>query len=530
MNDHLVIVTLWNGWFVDRFRREGMGVFLKFKEYKEVHSFVPNELAWPSITRWFLRGQRPPTVTPEEDAYFSLDRVLDFAEWFANMGKVDIQQVCSWVTDEDYSAFRTRAIHLLETTEAGRNHTKDAAQMKEDGEISQLLIAGDLTRLYPMILKRAQVNTERDLQDLDVHALLSNAADGFLWGSAYRLMHLKEWSWSWMESVDVLALLQSYDFDHADHMRQIGWHLAHVAFLPALRGDIGSANACFDIVLDILRRMMANLDGPNATVFKINVFDAVCNNALPSSLVLLGRSDDAAAFMSEFGTTWSTADARVDEHEPLEGAMRKRGSTERVWVQNCSAEEYAWKIKLQYVQCTTWREVPTADVVAALPSPDLLETYVTTVGTTRWRTEHTTCSTLQLQAAAACMKLERHADALLYLDKALRIDPDDPTTDRRAIVQAEGRVLRGRVLAAQGKKVEAEAAFEEAAEVSHRTGARLWEMFALRDLITCVLDEDGRRDEGLKRLKAVLSEMKGLPEELSNVLGGGLDAGEILRM
>ena len=54
-------------------------------------------------------------------------------------------------------------------------------------------------------------------------------------------------------------------------------------------------------------------------------------------------------------------------------------------------------------------------------------------------------------------------------------------------------------------------------------------MFALRDLKKHVLDGDGRGEEGIQRLKAVLSEMKGPPAELTKLLGEGLDAEAILR-
>ena len=37
-------------------------------------------------------------------------------------------------------------------------------------------------------------------------------------------------------------------------------------------------------------------------------------------------------------------------------------------------------------------------------------------------------------------------------------------------------------------------------------------------------DGDGRGDEGIRRLKAVLSELKGPPAELTKLLGEGLDA------
>lgn len=65
--------------------------------------------------------------------------------------------------------------------------------------------------------------------------------------------------------------------------------------------------------------------------------------------------------------------------------------------------------------------------------------------------------------------------------------------------------------------------------MSHRTGLRLLEMFALRDLKKCILDGDGRGEEGTKRLTEVLKEMKGPAAELTALLGGRLDAGSILR-
>ena len=76
---------------------------------------------------------------------------------------------------------------------------------------------------------------------------------------------------------------------------------------------------------------------------------------------------------------------------------------------------------------------------------------------------------------------------------------------------------------------EAEAACEEAVAVSQKHGMRLLEMFALRDLKKCVLDGDGRGEEGVRRLKAVLREMKGPPAELTKLLGEGLDAEALLR-
>ena len=73
-----------------------------------------------------------------------------------------------------------------------------------------------------------------------------------------------------------------------------------------------------------------------------------------------------------------------------------------------------------------------------------------------------------------------------------------------------------------------DAAFEAAVEVSHRTGLRLLEMFALRDLKTHILDADGRGQQGIQRLKVLLAEMKGPAAELTKLLGEGLAAEAIV--
>ena len=193
------------------------------------------------------------------------------------------------------------------------------------------------------------------------------------------------------------------------------------------------------------------------------------------------------------------------------------------------AEEWSRSIRLQYVLYTTWREVAPADVTAALPSPDQLESWCIVSRKAGYhRRLRQGLGNVLLLAAQVCEKLDRPADALMYMEKALRFDPDDPTTDMRPTTQAQGHTLRvGRVLAAQGNKAEASAPFEQAIDVSHRTGLRLYELFALRDLKQCVLDADGRSDEGLTRRKAVLREMKGPPAELTKLLGGRLDADAI---
>ena len=156
--------------------------------------------------------------------------------------------------------------------------------------------------------------------------------------------------------------------------------------------------------------------------------------------------------------------------------------------------------------------------------PDVLESYIVDVHSDPGGTLHLRqmFNNLLLLAAEVCEHVDRPADGLLYLTRALELD-------RRATTEARGLALRWRLLAAQAQNEASEAAFEASAEVSHRTGLRLLEMFALRDLKKHILDSDGRGEEGVRRLKAVLKEMKGPAAELTKLLGGGLDVEEILR-
>jgi tetratricopeptide (TPR) repeat protein len=245
---------------------------------------------------------------------------------------------------------------------------------------------------------------------------------------------------------------------------------------------------------------------------------------------LMGREAAGAQLLEALGLTWSSTDAWADAQQ--QDRFRARGSAGEVGtIHDFSAESWSWIVKLAYVLCTTWREVPPAEVIAALPSPEQLESYVQYTHTNR-----NYFTSLFLLAAQVCEKLEQPNDALLYAAKVLRYDPTkgskdcrERSDDCRPTTHAQANALRGRVLASLGKKDQAEAAFEEAVTISDKHGLWLLEMFALRDLHQCILDGSGRGDEGVRRLKAVMQKMKGPPAELTKLLGGGLDAEEILR-
>ncbi len=174
-----------------------------------------------------------------------------------------------------------------------------------------------------------------------------------------------------------------------------------------------------------------------------------------------------------------------------------------------------------------------AEIAAALPAVDELASFTTNCslkpGMT-WRGREGFGSVLLL-AAEVCEKIGNPAQALTYITRTLRSSSSsngDSGCDLRPTVHTQGHALHGRVLASMDRLDEAEAAFEEAVDIAHRTGLRLYEMFAIRDLKVHVLDKRGRSAEGMRRLKCVLAEMIGPPTQLTRLLGEGLDAEQIL--
>ena len=136
---------------------------------------------------------------------------------------------------------------------------------------------------------------------------------------------------------------------------------------------------------------------------------------------------------------------------------------------------------------------------------------------------------LPLLAAQVCEQLEQLDDALQYAAVALRFVTDPiAAADMRPTTHVQAYALQGRVMASKGAMEDAERAFTSAISCAHSHGLRLLEMFALRDLKKCVLDDDGRGEDGARRLRSVLKEMKAPAEDLTRLLGDGLDAAVIL--
>jgi hypothetical protein len=209
------------------------------------------------------------------------------------------------------------------------------------------------------------------------------------------LVRLPGWRWDLCgDDAEVPAVANTQDYS------QIGPtginYTTAGPYFSALRGNVGAANSAFDTNVASLHSMMADTDP--AAVAAISGDVGITRALLPIELVpvllSLQRTEDAARILTALGLTWATADAAVDRMEAAWTAgglssvlnsgqmIRPRGSPARAAeppefaLPMFSAEGWAWTVKLCFVLCTTWREVPEADVIAALPSPEQLDAYV----------------------------------------------------------------------------------------------------------------------------------------------------------
>jgi tetratricopeptide (TPR) repeat protein len=503
---------------------------------------------------------RPSQLDETQHELWQIAMWKHLSGWFAVFGDQFVEHL-PFVTHDDGHASLEKLGELIENPRTGNDYSAWAEELEEmrsnaGGGYTAFKVGDwDVWDTISYQRNKQKLAAAMELQATD-HSAVRDIVAALLGNG--RELRLAEWDWSLLDRVDVMATLCSYDDVVAAKFYWSGTEVA--AMLPAIRGDIATANSALDTHTSTCRQVHAKPVDQEASYSALSgaerslafLVHGMGVNHQAWVLHMLGRTADALSLMTELDFTWATADARVDAYGKLEENLRGRGEPSGV-VTMRKAEDLSWCIRLQYVLCSTWREVAAADVVAALPSPDTLESYLIGAhakheGFSLHFSRMDACNLL-VMAAEVCEKLDRPADALLYLNKALRTEPNkpaavgtereskadteskviDPTMDWRPMTHAHGNSVRGRMLAKQGQKAEAEAAFETAIEVSHRTGLRLFEMFALRDLKKHILDADGRGEEGTKRLKAVLQEMKGPASELTKLLGGGLDAEEIQR-
>ena len=442
-----------------------------------------------------------------------------------------IWQTYSLLTPEELADNLARLKELVRSTELGRARREFGEAVLWETEGKPLFQAGDVEAGDPLLLKYWQKAIEQDANRVQGLVYVGFEFSGAVGFSLRCLLRLPGWRWDvFGEDCTAQLTLPVKRYETGQGLRPV----LPSHFFTALRGNIGAYNEVMDMWCEKAYAMLAD---PAAETM-LSPDDAQVPEAFEFQIPLLplmGRGAEAAQLLEAFGLTWSTTDAWADRKKVFQAedeSFRPRGSAGEAGTHHgYSAEGWSWVVKLSYVLCTTWREVPPADVIAALPSPEQLESYVKYTDMNK----HYFTSVFLL-AALVCEKLEQPNDALLYAAKVLRYDPSkgskdwrERTDDCRPTTHAQANSLRGRVLASLGKTEQAEAALEEAISISSKHGLWLFEMFALRDLKKCILDGDGRGDEGVGRLKAVMQNMKGPPSELTKLLGDGLNAEAILR-
>lgn len=183
-----------------------------------------------------------------------------------------------------------------------------------------------------------------------------------------------------------------------------------------------------------------------------------------------------------------------------------------------TAEQWEWVVKLLWIMVAPDPGVSTEQVAAALPSIEeivvyanagLPHSYMHSIGD--WYIN------LFVAAAQVCEKLGLHEQALIYAEEAATNTDVTKAGTCVASTQCEGFRCKGRCLAAMGKTQAAEEALESALKTVAGLGYFLLEVLALRDLKVCVLDKDGRAEEGTTRLKASVLQLLGATPTAENV-------------
>jgi hypothetical protein len=390
---------------------------------------------------------RPPQLTAAQHESWELRTRMILSQWFLNTELV--ASTFPFLKVEHFADNTERIVHLLEHTDAGRMDPADAAILGGAGDKMKRLFAGEFLahdREYLKDWRKGMASALREGQDV----IIQQHINSFVYHSP--LLRLSEWSWDLLD--------RAFDVCVCDPMKSTGTMQGEFAsnalgLWPALRGDISRGNQLLD---DYIQTSKAIASGKmNIPVFPegetqenfrtlMGPID-VAGHYMSLALHILGRDQDAADLLANYGFSWTTADSVVDElaqsdgvvslMEMLQLAPRARGSTETSVRTTVTAEDLSWSIKLQHVLVTASPASPSAaDVLAALPSPEVLDSYVGDINPgapgayTRTRSSFVS---LTLLAALVVEKLGKLDDALLYVAKALRTEPRESFVKARAV-------------------------------------------------------------------------------------------------
>ena len=343
-------------------------------------------------------------------------------------------------------------------------------------------------------------------------------ADGFSWDIILDAMYV---------AVD------AYDYDK-HHFELIEWSnndvmIVGVAGLVGIawhQGDLDVAGKQIEKMFDGNRRSSQE---SNETIEAIGL--TLCCSSMASLFAYqLGFGDELCVQMKELGFTWDDAVASTTKYgSSMPTYFRAHGSREMEGM--IAMDAISWQAKMLYVLVASWRDVPKADVIlAVLPSPDELSEFLAISENAATKEKIATgvhFVALHLIAALVCEKFGQLDDALVYVDVIFTREPNRGG-DYKTTSKISGLCLKGRILAAQGRKDQAEAAFEAAIEQAEAHQLNLMIALALRDIQKCVFTSGPRNRAIRSRLGAVLRKLKGPADKLSILLGDGLDATQLM--
>eukprot|EP01046_Picozoa_sp_COSAG06_P043409 COSAG06_NODE_5682_length_3323_cov_3.426489_2_plen_973_part_01 len=250
---------------------------------------------------------------------------------------------------------------------------------------------------------------------------------------------------------------------------------------------------------------------------------------------LLGKGDEQLkVLVSSVGSSWSEIDAICDRFTASSAnayyAPRGQAGT-GAWPLSMDAE--SWLLKFMLALCGGEAFVSKQELIASCPTPSQLAEFcckspeapggaVDSAPVNTWTSVH-------LLAALTLSENNVDEEALGYLSVIHELDPNRGG-DPKATSHALGHCLRGRIMARRGQLKTAAEAFDKAVAIADRIDLPLLIALAMRDLQLCVLGELGHGDHGTRRLGAVLRRLKAPPSLLTPLLGGGLDAAQLIEL
>ena len=190
-----------------------------------------------------------------------------------------------------------------------------------------------------------------------------------------------------------------------------------------------------------------------------------------------------------------------------------------------TAEQYSWFGKLGYFLNSTRPDVSEDEVMAALPSIEEVCHFVMTYDDFSCMSQGNGFD-LFVFLVLVCEMCGQHARGLSYANASL--DPLTKGGTTCPIPRATMHQIRGRLLVALGRTVDAAAAFESAAESASKYGLFLLEVLVLRDFKLSILDPMGQGEHASRRLGQALRRLRN-PESATQLLKG-LNAKELLAL